>query len=476
MQVEEKSAEALKREYQVTIAATEIAEKIEARLKELGASVNLPGFRPGKVPLAILKQRFGSNVMGEVLEGAVNDSSNQAISERGLRPALQPKIEIESFKEGEDLVYSMAVELLPQIEPGDFSTITLERIKVEVPDADVDRALADLAERHRHTEPLAEPRPAAAGDVVVLDFAGSVDGEEKPGMRASDHHLELGANQFIPGFDEQLIGAAGGEHRQVKVTFPEDYGNAKLAGKEAVFEVDVKEVRQPVPMAVDDHLAKHVGMEDLAALRTAVRKSIESEYQELARSRLKREVLDKLDEMHRFDVPTGMVDQEFDIIWRQIEHDRAHDRLDPEDAGKSEDELKAEYRSIAERRVRLGLLLSEVGQRNNIKVGEEEVGRSVAAEARRYPGKEQKVVEFYRKNPMALANLRAPIFENKVVDFIVELAKSNERSLTPQELVKEMSEEAATAGGPEMPPNAAAGTDDAATATKPLAGSALAAD
>ena len=437
MQVTETLTDNLKREYTVVIAAQDLGEKLEARLEQIGQEVRLPGFRPGKVPMPILKKRFSQSVMGEVIEQAVRDSSAQALSERGLRPAMQPKIEITAFEEGKDLEYTLAVELLPDIEIGDLSKIELERVKIALPDSEVDEALDRLASAKRETVALEAPRPAAAGDVLVIDFQGTVDGEALPGMAGEDHHLELGSNRFVAGFEDQLVGAEAGQARTVTVTFPEQYQNDKLAGREAVFEVQVKEVRATVPRAIDDALAKELGEADLAALKAKVGEQLQGDYDRISRTQLKRRLLDALSEAYQFDVPAGMIDSEFEAIWKQIEEERSHGHSDPEDEGKSEEELKSEYREIAERRVRLGLLLSEVGRVNGIEVSQDELNRAVIMEAQNHPGHEREVVEFYQKTPEALANLRAPLFEDKVVDFILDLATVSERSVSPEELQQE---------------------------------------
>ena len=442
MQVTETNAEGLKRAFKVQLEAREIDEKLTGRLVELGNDVKVPGFRPGKVPIKILKQRFGNKVLGEVLERAVSDSSNQALSERGLRPAMQPKIEITSFDEGEDLEYTIELELLPDVQPMDFSQIELERTVIEVAEKAVDETISDLAKSHKTTKPLETPRESRSGDVLVIDFAGTVDGEAFPGMAAEDHHLELGSSSFIAGFEEQLIGAGAGDALEVKVTFPKEYVNDRLAGQDAIFKVTVKDILESVPRAIDDELATTLGTADLTALKEQVREKISAEYKDFGRSRLKRQLLDRLAESHDFPVPEGMVDAEFDAIWKQVEQDKKDDQLDPEDAEKDEDDLKSEYRDIAVRRVRLGLLISEVGRINGIEVTEEEANMALYREAQQYPGKEREIFEYYQKSPEAMANLRAPIFEDKVVDFIIDLAKVTERSLTAEKLREEMETEA----------------------------------
>jgi trigger factor len=446
MQVTETLSDSLKREYTVVIAAKDLGEKLEARLEKIGQEVRLPGFRPGKVPMPILRKRFSQSVMGEVIEQAVRDSSTQALTERGLRPAMQPKIEITAFEEGKDLEYKIAVELLPDIEVGDLSKIELERLKIAAPEAEIDEALDRLASAKRETTALETPRPAEKGDVLVIDFRGTVDGEALPGMAGEDHHLELGSNRFVEGFEGQLIGAEAGQERTITVTFPDQYVNDKLAGREALFEVTVKEVRATVPRVIDDALAKDLGEPDLAALRSKVGEQLQGDYDRMSRTQLKRQLLDVLADAYEYDVPLGMVDSEFEAIWKQIEEERGHGHTDPEDEGKSDDELKAEYREIAERRVRLGLLLSEVGRLNGIEVNQDELNRALMMEAQNHPGHERKVLEFYQNSPEALANLRAPMFEDKVVDFILDLSKVTERSVSPSDFQDE-AEAAAKTGG-----------------------------
>ncbi len=463
MQVTETNADGLKREFKVVIAAKDIDEKLDVRLRQLGQSVRIPGFRPGKVPSAVLKQRFAASIMGEVVEESVSNSADQAMMERGMRPALQPKIEITAYEEGKDLEYTLAVELIPEFDPGELSKIELERLSVKIDDAQVDEALGRVAEQHKRPEPIAEARKSKSGDVVVVDFKGSVDGAEFPGGTAEDHHLELGSNAFIAGFEEQLTGIGAGEQATVTVTFPAEYANDELAGKDAVFEVDIKEIREPAAVAIDDELAKLVGLESLDELRANVRETIGKEYETVAQARMKRGLLDALADAHDFDVPEGMVDLEFETIWKQVEEQRKQDRdaagdgeksaagdgeksaagdgeksKDEDKSGdenKSEDELKQDYRSIAVRRVRLGLLLSEIGRLNNIDVAKEDITRAIMAEAQQFPGREQEVLEFYQKNIEAMANLRAPLYEEKVIEFIVEQATVTDREVSIEDLL-----------------------------------------
>jgi trigger factor len=513
MDVTETNAEGLKREFRVVVPAGELEEKVTNRLGEIGRTINLPGFRPGKVPMQILRRRFGPSVLGEVLESTVQGSSAEAIREHNLRPALPPKVDIVSFSEGNDLEYKMSLEVLPEIPEPRFTDLNIERLVVDVPDEDIDRALERIAEQQRKSEPV--ERPAENGDIVVVDVEGRVDDREIPGASGKGRQIALGSGSFIPGFEDQLIGASAGEHRSLQVTFPEDYAAPDLAGKEALFAVDVKEVRQRLPVVIDDELGKAVGLESLAELRDEVRQQMQRDYDAASRFRLKRALLDRLAEAYDFPVPPGMVELEFENIWKQYQAEKEREaaaqsaatpeatpgggepklatatgsdavtaaapadsvsyEIGPEAtatggdaataaapadsvsyatgpeaastepeigeaeappaASESEDALRADYRGIAERRVRLGLLLAEVGRSNNITVTQDELNQAITREARRHPGYERQVLDFYRQNPEAAANLRAPIFEDKVIDFIVELAKVEERKITPQELL-----------------------------------------
>jgi trigger factor len=387
------------------------------------------------VPLSLVKKRYGQSVMGEVLEKTVQDSSSKVLQEQDVRPALEPKIEVVSFADGADLEYTIAVETLPQVEPADLADLSLERLVSPVEDSAVESAIERIAQGNKEFEVVEPARPAETGDQLLIDFTGTVDGEARPGMEGTDSPIELGGGNFIPGFEEQLIGIVPGETRTITVTFPAEYHAADLAGKEAKFEVTAKELRAPVKTELDDEFAKKLGLENLEALKQTARQQIEGEYSRLARLKLKRALMDALAERHDFPVPQGMVDLEFDSIWKQVEPE-----LTEEEKAKPEEEVKAEYRNIAERRVRLGLLLSEIGKRNTIQVNQEEVNRALIAEARRYPGQERQVIEAYRDNPRALDALRAPIYEDKVVDHILGSITLTDRTVTPEELAKEEDE------------------------------------
>lgn len=443
MQVTETKTEGLTHEFKVVLSATEFDEKMDLRLKQLAGEVRLPGFRPGKAPLAILKQRYGDAVRGEVLEQALNDSSSQAMMDRGLRPAVQPKIEIDSFEDGKDIEYSMSVEVLPEIGEVDYGKLALEREVVKVDAKEVDETLGRLAEQYGTTKPINKPRAAKDGDTAIIDFVGKVGGEAFQGGSAEDYSLKLGSGAFIPGFEDQVVGARPGDDIEVKVTFPAEYGNEELAGKDAIFEVKVKSLEEAAPAEVNDELATKMGLENLDALKSQMRERIESQYAEVTREKLKRNLLDALNEQAEFPVPEGMAQMEFDAIWEQVSQDISSNSLPDEDKDKSEDDLRAEYRAIAERRVRLGLLIAEIGQQNNIQVEQSEISKGIMDEAQRYPGQERQVIEAYQNNPEMAQQLRAPIFENKVVDFILEMAKVKDKQVTVEELLAPP-EEAAT--------------------------------
>lgn len=437
MQITEKNTEGLKREYNVVVAAAAIEQRVTSRLTEVGQQVNLPGFRPGKAPMNLLRKRFGQSVMGEVLDQTINESTQSLLAQKSLKPALQPKVELISFAEGKDLEIAVKVEVLPDITPPDFGQIALDKWVATVSEDDFNKAIQQLLDSNRQTKVITEDRKAAKGDILVVDYVGKLDGEVFEGGTAFDAYLELGSGQFIPGFEEQLIGVKAGDSAVLNLTFPADYGAKQLAGKATVFNVNVKEIREAVPAELNEEFAKRMGEESVEKLKSRTREVMQSSYDRLSRLRLKRNLLDKLSDLGTFPVPDGMVDAEFNAIWSQIEQAKKDGQLDPEDAGKSEDELRSEYRKIAERRVRLGLLLSDVGAKNNIQVTPEELGKAVAAQASRFPGQEQAVVNYYKNTPEALETLRAPAFEDKVVDFILAKAKITEKPVSIEELQKD---------------------------------------
>ena len=441
MQIIETSADGLKHEFQIVVAAQEINAKVEAKLAELTRTVKLPGFRPGKVPTKVVAQRYRASVVQEVVEREITEGARQAASERGLRPAVEPDYDVPPYVEGQDFSFVLRLEVMPDIEPGDFGVIAVERPVAEVDDDSISLMLTSLAEYAKSSEPVSEDRAAVEGDVLLIDYDGTVDGEAKEGMKAEGHELALGSKTFLPDFETGLLGAKAGEHRRIEVGFPADYHAAELAGKVAVFEIDVKELRRAIPAVIDDALAQRFGLENLPALQDSARARLTAEYTTLSRRRVKRALLDKLAAIYTFDVPPTLVNVEFEAVWNQWESEKQAGRISPAEAGRDESELKSEYHAIAERRVRLGLLLAEVGRRNNINVTQEELNRAILAEARRYPGHQREVLDHFRKNDDAIERLRAPIYEEKTIDFILELVRVTDRAVTIAELRQDPDEE-----------------------------------
>ncbi len=430
MELNQTQAEGLQREFKVVVSAGEVEERLLVRLAEISKSATMPGFRPGKVPVPLLRKKYGGSLRGEILEKTVADSWQRALSDTGLRPAMEPKIEIVSFEEGGDLEYKLTIELVPEFEPMAFDTIELERLVVEVPESEVDQRVARLAEGMADYAPAPDGTAAVKGNRLEIDFVGRIDGAAFAGGSGENYTLELGRGQFIPGFEDQLLGIKAGESRTLTVTFPDDYGAADLAGKVAEFDVTAKAVMEAQPLAIDDETAKKIGAQDLADLRDQVRRRIAGDYASVSRTKLKRELLDHLADKHDFPVPPGMVAREFESIWSQLTGAKERGEIDDEDKDKSEEALREEYRNIAERRVRLGLLLAEVGRRNELSVSQDELNRAIAGQARYMPGQERQVYAYYQDNPQAMQQLQAPLYEDKVVDFILEMAKVTNRSVS----------------------------------------------
>jgi len=438
MQVIEKPADGLKRTFNVVVPTAAIEEKVNTRLTEVGQQVRLPGFRPGKVPMNLLKKRFGESVRGEVLEKTVDESVQAALAEKALKPAVQPKVELVKFEEGQDLEFSVQLEVLPEI-TAEVGAIELTRPTAQVGEFEMSKALEGV----QRTKATAEKvdREAQKGDVVLADFVGRIDGEAFQGGSVQGASIEIGAGNYIPGFEDQLTGAKAGDKRTVKVTFPSEYPNSpNLAGKDAEFEVDVKEVRELRLPTLDDDFAKGVGDTGIESLKSRLRDYLQQNHDAASRQRMKRQLLDKLAESHSFDVPQGLVDIEFESIWRQMEQVTRGGQVDPEDVGKTEDQLKAEYRAIAERRVRLGLLLSDIGQRAGVMVTPDDLKTAITQEALRYPGQEAAVVDYYQRNPQALEAFRAPLFEEKVVDHLIAKATVTDKQVTVEELLSDEDE------------------------------------
>ena len=450
MQVTQTSSQGLKQEFKVVLSAADLAAKLGAQLTEMQAKAHIKGFRPGKAPLAHLKKVYGKSIMGDVLQEAVNEANRKIVEDNQLRIAVEPKLdfpggqeEVERALEAEgDLVFTVAFETLPTFEVGSLDDISLERPVAEVADDDINNALKNLADRVQEFEPRAEGAKAESGDKLTIDFTGKLDGVAFEGGTGGDIDLVLGSNTFIPGFEDQLVGVAVGDERVVKVKFPEDYSAKHLAGKDAEFDVTVKAVAAPKPVEIGEALATKYGFENFDAMKTAVKGNLEADFHKVSRDKLKRSLLDALDSRYSFELPETLVDHEFQNIWgqHQAESQRAGQSVAEE--GKTEDETKAEFRKIAERRVRLGLVLAEIGQNAGVKVEDKDLTDALIERARMFPGQEKAVWDYYRNNEQALAQLRAPIYEERVVDHISTLIKITDKTVTKDELFKE-DEEAA---------------------------------
>lgn len=451
MQVNATVVEGLRREFEVVVPAAELDDRLVTRLNQLKDEVRIKGFRPGKVPVTHLRRLYGRSAMAEIVQSVINEVARDTLADRGERAALQPDFKLpedegaaEKILSGDaDLTYTMSYEILPKVELGEFSSIAIERPVAEMSDAEVDEEVTKLAESARSFS--AKAGAAETGDRLTIAYAGKVDGEPFQGGTDENATVRLGTSQFIPGFAEQLEGMSAGEEKTITVTFPEDYGARHLAGKEATFDVTVKEVAAPDAIVVDDELAKRLGLESLDQLRDAIRQQLQTRYGLQTRQKVKRQLLDQLDGMHAFELPPKMVEQEFDNIWRQIVGEMGQTGRTFEDEGTTEEAAREEYRKIAERRVRLGLVLSEIGERNKIEVTEPEVQRALQAQLRQFPGREKQLIDYYRSNPDAIASLRAPIFEEKVVDYLLELVKVTDKTVSREELMKEEDDPAAPA-------------------------------
>jgi trigger factor len=451
MQVTETLSQGLKREYSVVLSASDLASRLDAQLADLKTKARINGFRPGKVPVAHLKRVYGRSVMGEVLQDAINAANKQIVDDNGLRLAQEPRVEMPTDKEAieaaldarGDLAFKIALEVLPKFEVGGFADLSFERPVADVEDSDVEGALRRLSEDRRNYADKPEGAKAENLDRVTVDFVGTIKGEPFEGGTGEGVQVVLGSNTFIPGFEEQLVGVAVGEKRAVKATFPEAYAVRKLAGQTADFEVTVKAIAAPEPLILDDEFAKSAGAESLEALKQSLRERFVGEYARAAREKVKRKLLDALAARYTFEVPAGLLEQEFAAIWAQVEREQQASGRSFADDNTTEEAARAEYRAIAERRVRLGLLLAEVGAKADVKVSDEEMTRALVARARAFPGQEKQVWDFYRNNQQALAELRAPLYEEKVVDHILGLAKVEDRKVTPAELLRADEEEEA---------------------------------
>jgi len=445
MQVTETLSEGLKREFKVVVPAAELDAKVNTRLQELKDRVRINGFRPGKVPVAHLKRVYGRSAMAEVIEATVRDANNQIVSERGFKLAADPKVTLPTEQEAiekliagkSDLDYTIAVEIVPPITLADFKTIKLTKLTSDVADTEVDEAVARITEQNKPYSAKGEGAKAAKDDRVVISFAGTIDGKPFEGGSGDDSVVLIGSNTFIPGFEDQLVGIGVGETRTLKVKFPDHYPKADLAGKDAEFVVTAKSIETPGTVTVDDEFAKSLGLESLAKLREAVKDRIAREHVAMSRQKIKRALLDELDARHKFETPPSLVEDEFERVWKSVLGEMENEKKTFADENTTEEKAKAEYRAIAERRVRLGLVLAEIGEKNKITVSDDELNRAIMENVRQFPGQEQRVWEYYRQNPQAVAGLRAPIYEEKVVDFLLELATVTDKKVGREELFKE---------------------------------------
>lgn len=448
MQVTETLSEGLKRAYKVVLPMQDLAQRLEAELNDLRSKARINGFRPGKVPLSHVRQMYGKQVMGDVLQNAINEANRKIVEDNGLKLAGSPNIDVEGGQEGVqraieakgDLAFTVSVEVLPKFEIGAFDDVALERLVTKAPDSDIDDALNRMAEQSRPFEP--KDGAAASGDKVTIDFVGRIDGEEFPGGKGEGHDLVLGSGQFIPGFEDQLIGAKAGEARVVNVKFPAEYQAAHLAGKDAAFDVTVKAVQAPGELKIDDEFAKTFGIESLDKLKDAVRANMQTELDGASRARLKRALLDQLDKRYSFELPPSLVEEEFKGVWESVVAEQQQTGKTFADENTTEEAARAEYRAIAERRVRLGLVMAEIGEQNKVQVTDDELTAAVVERARQFPGQEKMVWDFYQKNREALAQIRAPLYEEKVVDVILSQAKVSDKEVSKEDFLKTVNEQA----------------------------------
>jgi trigger factor len=451
MQVTETVSEGLRREFRVVVPANELETRVVERLGELKDRVRINGFRPGKVPVAHLKRIYGKAAMAEAIEGALRDVNTKIVADHGFRLAMEPQINlpeeqnvVEEVMAGKaDLSYTVTMDILPPIQLADFKTISVEKPVASVTDAEVDEGISKIAEQNRPFVAKAPGAKAETGDRVTVSFVGKIDGEPFEGGSGNDVQVLLGSNSFIPGFEDQLIGIAAGEKRVVKVTFPENYLSEKLAGKPAEFDVEAKTIDAPGEVKIDDEFAKSLGLESLAKLKDAVRGRLAQEHANVTRQKVKRALLDRLDDLHKFEVTPALLEQEFETMWKSVVAELEKEKKTFADEGTTEEAAREDYRKIADRRVRLGLVLAEIGHRNNIRVTDEELTKAIVNRARQFPGQEQQIWEFYQKNPAAAESLRAPIFEDKVIDFLLELVNVSEKQVSREELYREDDAEAA---------------------------------
>lgn len=435
MKVKELKADGLQKKYAVTIENEEFENKVDAKLDHIAKTTKIPGFRPGKAPKEMLKQKYRSSVLGEALDEVINEAVNKLIKDNNLRLAMQPNVKIGKFEDGKDIEFEATAELMPEIKLGDFSKISVEKLTADVPEEEVKKAMDYIVHSRRETVKVEDAAYAAKkGDSVVIDFVGSVDGDEFPGGKGNGYPLELGSNTFIPGFEDQLMGVKAGDKVDVKVKFPDNYHAKNLAGKDAVFAVEVKAIRQPKEIEINDEFAKSVGEKDMASLKENIKKRIAGDYENAAKLKLKRQLLDKLDEAYSFEVPSGLVDAEFKSIEEQYQRAKKLNQLDEHEKNTPEKDLMEEYKKIATRRVKLGLLLSEAGEEAKIKITPEDINAAIMNEAKKYPGQEKVVFDYYLKNAQAVEALKAPVMEEKLIEYVLGKVTVSEKKVSVEEL------------------------------------------
>ena len=445
MKITKKNTKGLKREFNIVISAKEIEDKINEKLSEIALTARIPGFRPGKIPTSILKARIGKEVRGEVLQTSIDEASKKAIQDENLKPVMKPSIDIEKYDEGSDLKVLLSLEIMPMIKHIDLSKIKLEKFIAKVSDKDVNEALDRIAKQNQQTQPLKKARKSKLGDTLVIDFEGKMNNVVFDGGTGKGHHLALGSNSFIPGFEEGLVGLNTNDEKKLKLSFPKDYGMEKLAGKKVTFDVKINEIREPVPVKYDENFAKNLGMPSMKDLKKAISDQISNEHINVSRSKLKQQLLDILDKKYKFDLPEGMVEQEYISVCNSLNKNKTDPKNDKNENNIKPDEKmtkdeKADAKNIAQRRVKLGLLMGDIGRNNNIDVSEEEIKQAVMMEAQKYPGQEKQVLEYYEKNKEASQNLAGPLFEEKVFDFICEMSEIKEKTVSVEDLYKEEGE------------------------------------
>lgn len=434
MNVKEGKSKGLNKKYTVTIAAGDFAAAVDKKLNAVAKNIKLPGFRAGKAPKSMIEQKYRPSVLGEVLDDMIRDATNKVIEDNKLRPAVTPDIKLEKFEDGKDIEFTIETEVLPDITLGDFSKISLKKYTAKVPAEEVEKAIKYMADSRRDTVKIEKNRAAKKGDVAVIDFVGSIDGVEFEGGKGSDYPLELGSNSFIPGYEDQLIGHKAGETVEVKTSFPENYHAKNLAGKEALFVTTIKELREYKPAEINDELAKVAGAKDLADLKSKIEERITQDYAATARIKLKRDLLDALDKEYKFEIPQKLIDAEYEAIEKQYKHAKEHGHLDESEKNRDEKDVLAEYKEIALRRVKLGLVLSEIGANAKVSLSADDINKAIMNEARKYPGQEQMVFDYYLRNKEAVEALRAPAYEEKIIDHILSQAKIENTEVSVDEL------------------------------------------